>query len=281
MSEWEAPAKVNLDLRVAAADATGRHPLHSLVQTIEWCDLLVMQIGDEDHLELAGAFTELPDGGDNLVWKAVEALDLTHRPPLHFRLDKHIAAAAGLGGGSADAAAALRAVAAELSIDDEVVRRAATGVGADVPLFLQGGTLVVEGYGERITPLAGLAGFSLGVAVPPFELPTAEVFARWDALDRPVGDETESGALPPSLRSEGPFRNDLAPAALSLRPELGDWMADLSSRWERAVMMSGSGPACFAYFIDEDEAAAAVGATGENRAAVAAPLRPWGVRRRD
>lgn len=279
MADWEAPAKINLDLRVRAADSTGRHPVRSLVQTVEWFDVLEVEPGDEDHLEIAGPAADagIPDGGENLVWKAVEALELDSRPPLFVRLDKQVAVAAGLGGGSADAAAMLEAVADLLGLPEEAVAGAASRVGADVPLFLTGGTVVLEGYGERVTPVAALTGFAVAIAVPPFEIATADVYRRWDRLDRPLGAETTSASLPPTLRSEGPFRNDLTPAALAVRPELADWMSELSQRWGRTVMMSGSGPACFAYFLDEDEAHSAAGEVGEHRAAVAASLRPRGV----
>jgi 4-diphosphocytidyl-2-C-methyl-D-erythritol kinase len=279
MADWEAPAKINLDLRLRAADSTGRHPLRSLVQTVEWFDVLEVEPGDEDYLEIAGPAADagIPDGGENLVWKAVEALELDSRPPLFVRLDKQIAAAAGLGGGSSDAAAMLEAVADLLGLPKEAVAGAASRVGADVPLFLTGGTVVLEGYGERVTPVAALAGFAVAIAVPPFEIATADVYQRWDLLDRPLGAEMPSAVLPPTLRPEGPFRNDLTPAALAVRPELADWMSELSQRWGRTVMMSGSGPACFAYFLDEDEAHSAVGEVGEHRAAVAASLRPRGV----
>lgn len=278
MSEWEAPAKLNLDLRLQRLDSRGMHPLRSLVQTIEWCDLLAVEVGDEDQLHLTGpcAESDIPDGGDNLVWKAVQALQLSSRPRLDVVLDKQVASAAGLGGGSSDAAAMLLAMSDLLRLGDDAVRLAAEQVGADVPYFLTGGTAVVEGYGEKISSAPPIGGLAFAVAVPRFELSTPEVYRRWDELDGPVGAEVATAAVPPALRSEGPFRNDLTAAAVSIRPELADWMSDLAERWGRAVMMSGSGPACFAYFLDEDEATHALTAVGENRAKTAALSRPRG-----
>lgn len=278
MAEWEAPAKLNLDLRIGAPDAQGMHPLHSLVQEIDWTDILTVEEGDEDGLEVEGA--ELPEGGENLVWRAVEALGLASRPPLHIRLEKRIGVAAGLGGGSSDAAATLAAVADLMGLGAEVARAAAPAVGADVRFFLTGGTARMEGYGEMLTPLDSLDGFCLGVAVPPFELSTAVVYRRWDELDGPVGDETPASRLPPVLRGYGEVRNDLTPAALDLLPELGDWMQDLADRWERPVFMTGSGPACFAYFVDEDEARSALSEVAGRRAGAAAHPRRGGVARR-
>lgn len=279
MPEWEAPAKLNLDLRIGSPDAGGMHPLHSLVQEIDWCDLLAVEEGDEDGLEVRGA--ELPEGGENLVWKAVQALHLGSRPSLHIRLDKQIAVAAGLGGGSSDAAAALRAVADLTRLGQETVGKAAAAVGADVPFFLVGGTARMEGYGEVLTPLPLLEEVCFGVVVPPFQLSTAQVYRRWDELEGPIGEETSARHLPPLLRPGGEVRNDLTPAALDLLPELGDWMDDVAASWGRPVFMTGSGPACFAYFLDEDEAASALGTVRDQRAGRAAAPRRGGVTRRE
>lgn len=279
MAEWEAPAKLNLDLRVGAADSAGMHPIRSLVQTLEWCDHLVIEADDDDRLEVNGA--EMPDDGDNLVWRAVEALGLGQRPLLDVVLTKRVPVAAGLGGGSSDAAAMLAALAEMTNVDPELVQAAAAAVGADVPYFLTGGTAIAEGYGERITVADRLAGFAVGVAVPSFELSTPEVYRRWDEMNRPTGEELGGSALPPGLRSYGELRNDLTPASLNLRPELGDWMRDLSERWDRPVAMSGSGPACFGFFVDVDEAHGAVAGVADHRAATAADLRPVGVARRE
>lgn len=274
MPEWEAPAKLNLDLRVGSVERDGFHPLRSLVQTIDWTDRLTVEESDEDHLDLAGA--ELPEGGENLVWQAVEALALRRRPRLHIRLVKSIPIAAGLGGGSADAAATLLAVGEMLRLGRRRISAVAAEVGADVPFLLTGGTAVLEGYGERVTALDPLSGFAVAVAVPPFELATPDVYRRWDEMGGPVGTELTGAALPPALRRHDELRNDLTPAAASLRPELRDWMADLGGRWERPVMMSGSGPACFGFFLDRDEAAGAVAGLSEHRGAQAADLRRQG-----
>lgn len=280
MSEWEAPAKLNLDLRVAPPDAGGMHPLRSIAQTIELCDRVRVEEGVDDALRIEGA--DLADDGDNLVWKAVEALQWQRRPRLEIELIKQVPVAAGLGGGSADAAAILEAVGGEMMrLPDDRIREVAAGVGADVVYLLTGGTAVMEGYGERVTPLDALEGFAVVVAVPEFELSTADVYRRWDALEGPIGEELAGRDLPPPLRVLGELRNDLTPAAMSLRPELADWMADLTGRWERPVLMSGSGPACFGFFLDLDEAEAAKTAVAGARATAAAELRRGGVARID
>jgi 4-diphosphocytidyl-2-C-methyl-D-erythritol kinase len=276
MVDWIAPAKINLSLEVRPPDQSGYHPIRSLVQSIEWCDLIRIEVGDEDRLVVTGA--DLPDGGDNLVWKAVDRLVGKDRPPLDFLLEKRVAVGAGLGGGSSDAAAALTGVAGLLRIPDDRVAAAAAEVGADVSFFLRGGTAVIEGYGERVSDLPGLRGFAVAVVVPPFELSTPEVYRRWDDLGYPVGRRIQDSDLPPALRGGPDLRNDLTPAALSLRPDLGDWLADLTARWGMVIAMSGSGPSLFGLFPNLDEAESAVGGLPTTaRASAAAALRPSGV----
>ena len=113
---------------------------------------------------------------------------------------------------------------------------------------------------------AGLGRGKLAVAVPRFELATAAVYRRWDDLGEPVAPAIDARHLPPSLRRFEDLGNDLLAAARHVRPDLGDWMEDLAERWERPVLLTGSGPACFGFFGDEDEAAAAAAAVGEVRA---------------
>lgn len=272
-----APAKVNLSLRVRPPDRSGYHPLRSLVQTLEWGDTIEADAFEDDELVVEGA--ELPDDGSNLVWKALSAIGGS-RPRLRIVLTKKTPVAAGMGGGSSDAAAALRLGQELIRVPDSTVLSSAREVGADVTFFLTGGSAWMEGHGEEITTIPPSEGFAIGVAVPDFELLTPEVYRRWDELDFPEGQKMPERALPPSLRAYGELGNDLTPAALSLRPDLGDWMTDLSERWERPVALSGSGPSVFACFADLDEAESAVAeARADSRARIAAALRHTGVER--
>lgn len=251
----EAAAKVNLSLQIGQPDSSGLHPLRSLVVSIDRFDQLTAALADDDRLDVGDA--QLSSDRDNLIWRAVDALrsETEDRRLFAFSLVKQIPIAAGLAGGSADAAAALLAASTLLGVSPATTREVAAGVGADVPYCLQGGLAWMEGYGERITPVGkGTAHFALAVAVPPFWLATAAVYKRWDALRGPRGTPVDSRHVPPRLREFAPFVNDLHPAAVDLRPELGDWMADLTDRWDRPVMLSGSGPSLFAYFRDRDEA---------------------------
>jgi 4-diphosphocytidyl-2-C-methyl-D-erythritol kinase len=253
------------------------------MQTVDWCDEVTVIEGEEDHLEIKGA--DLPTGGDNLVWKAVTELEKgldVGRPPLRMMLNKRIPVAAGLGGGSADAAAVLKALGEMLDISPRRLGGVAPGIGSDVPAALAGGSLRVTGFGEKVSRLPPLMGFAVALAVPDFPVLTADVYRMWDDLAGPRGRDFPTKALPPVLRSEGPFRNDLHPAALRICPDLGDAMALLSTEWGRPVAMSGSGPSLFAFFLDSEEArSAARGVRKVFGAAEGADLFPGGPRRVD
>ena len=278
MSRWEAPAKLNLSLLVGERDAGGYHPLRSLVQTIEWVDYLTFEEAESDQLTVEGA--ELPEGRDNLVWKAIAALReaaAITRPLLDIGLKKHIPASAGLGGGSSDAAASLLATARLARISPVLAEAVAPQVGADVPFLMVGGTAWMEGYGEQVNPLEVAPDYALGVVVPPFELATSSVYSSWDHLGGPPGPEVEGRRLPPSLRTLGPLRNDLTPAAISVHPDLADWMSEMSALLERPMLITGSGPAMFGFFADLEEAISAMAmAPSSLRAAMATTPRPHG-----
>lgn len=280
MSSYEAPAKLNLSLLVSPPRPDGYHPVESMVQTIEWCDRLDADPGEgEDVLEVAGDV----EAEGNLVLRAMRTLrDTVAVPPLALYLTKSIPVAAGLGGGSSDAAAALRAGADQMSVSDDELQAVASRVGADVPLFLVGGSLLMTGVGERLERLRPLEGFAFAVAVPDFGLVTADVYRRWDELEGPEGPAVSIDRIPPALRDQMPMRNDLTPAALDLEPRLGDFMADVAKAWGTTVSLTGSGSACFGYFPSLDEAEdAAVAVDALATAARGVGLRGHGVRRLD
>jgi 4-diphosphocytidyl-2-C-methyl-D-erythritol kinase len=219
------------------------------VQTVSWCDRLNVEPSQEggDILE--------SDIEDNLVSRALTALrKVGEVPPLAMRLEKDIPVAAGLGGGSSNAAAALLAGAEFGGLAKSLLPEVATSVGADVPLFLTGGTLMLHGVGGEIELLRPLEGCAMVVVVPDFGLATEEVYRRWDLMEGPLGPVVPDRDLPPGLRGGMPMRNDLLPAALELEPLLGDFMADVAAVWGTNVCLTGSGSACFGYFAGVDEA---------------------------
>jgi 4-diphosphocytidyl-2-C-methyl-D-erythritol kinase len=273
----ESPAKLNLSLLVSPPKSDGYHPLQSMVQTIEWCDRLDIELGErEDRLEIEGSDLAVED---NLVLSALTMLRQHGRvPPLALTLHKEIPIEAGLGGGSSNAAAMLWGAEAEGWATSDVVTQTAKSVGADVSLFLVGGSLEMSGVGDVIKSLRRLEGFAVAVVVPEFGLSSADVYRRWDEMEGPEGDVVPDDLLPPSLRDQMPMRNDLSPAALDVDPRLGDFMADVRMEWGGAVCLTGSGSACFGYFGTAEEAAHAVTAVAHLTAATkGAALRPRGV----
>ena len=274
--EAEAFAKLNLSLRVRPRDRTGLHPLQSLMQSIDWSDLLTLNDADDDALTLRGL--AVPGDESNLAWRALQAVrGAVPRPgPVALGLEKRIPVAAGLGGGSADAAGVLALAAARFGLPPEERAALAPGLGADVPFCLVGGTCLVEGHGELLTALPSLGGFVVAVVVPPFEVATAAAYRRWDDLGGPPGPEVPPRHLPVALREGPPPANDLLPAAVSLVPELGDWLDDLRRAWGQPALMSGSGPALFGFFPTETEAAEASAAVPGARAVRACRPIPQG-----
>jgi len=264
-------AKVNLGLRVMRRGADGFHPLRGMFQNIDWYDEVTVEDADEDRVDV-------PDGGapadrTNLAWVAVAAARDVGRDPRPTRvvIVKRIPSPAGLGGGSADAAAALNLAARRFTVSFDDVRRLAVDLGSDVPFAVVGGTAIVTGRGELVSPQPDASGFALAIVVPPIDLGTAAVYRKWDDMDGPAGPSVPTEALPPALRDSAPLGNDLYPAAVALDPQIDEWRAELSSRWGVPVAMTGSGSALFGYFPTRSEAAgAAQAAPDEARASRAA-----------
>lgn len=258
-----APAKVNLSLRVFPPREDRYHPLDSIVQAVPgevlWAE---PSDADTDTLSLVDQPPQLRDPVDtgpmNLVLRAVRALRDAGAevPALHFRLRKTVPVAAGLGGGSGDAAAALVLAAAHArgaSLPDLGVVGAS--IGSDIPALMQGGTIRMEGRGETVTPLPFAGGYAMLVWVPAFGLSTPAVYRRFDEMGFPRGPMVED--VPESLAPYAPLCNDLTPAAESLEPRLAEHRRVLGRLLERPVLMSGSGTSLFSFFDSTEEARSA------------------------
>lgn len=271
MKTYQAPAKVNLSLHVEPPGDDGYHPLQSIVQTLEWLDILEVEPSEEWQFEIRADL----DPETNLVTRAFKIMGVTR---VSVRLVKELPIAAGLGGGSADGAAALIA-AAEFGGDPDEVADNAARLGADVPLFISGGTQMMTGRGEQLEPLQPLRGFALAVVVPDLHISTSEVYRRWDAMEGPEGEAPPTVSLPPQLREGMPLRNDLLPAAIAVEPALGDFLADVRRAWDQPTLLTGSGPACFGFFPTVEEAVDAAISIPGIRAAKGIDLRDHGVSR--
>ena len=245
-------AKINLALHVRRRRADGYHDLESIFAFAEDGDRLEATPADTLSLTVAGPFGgALGDDPDNLVLRAARALreaaGVGRGAALH--LDKRLPVAAGIGGGSADAAAALRLLARlwGLAGDDPRLMTIAGGLGADVPACLVSRALRGEGKGERLGLFtdSALAGMPLLLVNPRVPLATGPVFAGWDGIDRGALD----GGEPLAASRAG--RNDLEPPARALVPVIGEVVAMLAAApGVTLARMSGSGATCFALFED-------------------------------
>jgi len=278
MKTERAPAKVNLTLRVGPPRADGYHPLSSLVVFADWSDIVTAEplaAGEGVHLRVdGGRARELDDPTDNLVLKAAWALRAAaERPDLAARLTlaKDLPVAAGLGGGSSDAAAALRALDAVWDLGFSLKALAEIGgvVGSDVPACVHARPLVMEGRGERIRPLAAWPVLDAVILHPGRPVSTAEVFTAYDA-DDPAPLEPEgvavAGDLDAALARVAASVNHLEAPALRIEPEIAVALDHLqATRGVRLARMSGSGASCFGLYADADSAGAAARALNAAR----------------
>ena len=271
-----APAKLNLWLHVLGRRDDGYHLLDSLVAFAGVHDRVVAAPAGRLELRLSGPFARHPRltgaAEDNLVMRAARALAGACGVTAGARLtlEKNLPVAAGIGGGSADAAAALRALVAlwQVSPGAETMRTLAAELGADVPVCLLGRACFVGGIGDELEPAPALPPAGLVLVNPGVPLETARVFAH-PAVGRSAGDRFDAGRAPADAQALAELlavrTNDLATAAGLLVPEIADAMAALASApGALLARMSGSGATCFGLFPDENAAQRA--ATGIRRA---------------
>ena len=297
-----APAKLNLGLRIVGRRGDGYHLLDSVFVAIDLADRIWVEADPSGPkgvaLEVDGGPRELADPARNLAARAasafLEAAGL--EASVRVLLEKRVPVGAGLGGGSSDAGAVLRALAGcfPRAIGAGRLAELALALGADVPFFLDPRPARVSGVGECIAPLSDWPAFPVLVATPAPPLPTAEVFEAWD---RSPGALTPSepgrnlARLPALLAARTADRaadseltallgNDLEPAATRLRPGIARVRAEIERAGARAVGMSGSGPSVFGVFRDERSAQAAAERgrwEASDRVHVGRTLASWGV----
>lgn len=248
-------AKVNLALHVRARRPDGYHELESVFAFCADGDALRGSVREDGAITLTieGDFAEgLSAGEDNLVMRAARALQVASGTQFgaDLILDKRLPIASGIGGGSADAAAALRLLVKlwdirPMELDFPAI---AASLGADVPACLGSQTVFGTGVGERLETVdLDLAATPVLLVNPLVECPTGPVFTGWDGIDR--------GPLDPAEWRRG--RNDLAAPAIALVPEIDEVLAVLRAQLPSLARMSGSGATCFALFASEEERDAA------------------------
>ncbi|HSJ39460.1 MAG TPA: 4-(cytidine 5'-diphospho)-2-C-methyl-D-erythritol kinase [Xanthobacteraceae bacterium] len=273
----KAAAKINLTLRVIGRRADGYHDLESLVAFADVTDVLTLQPGVEETLDVSGPFASKSGAvADNLVLKALGALRqrVTGLKGGRFLLEKNVPVAAGLGGGSADAAAALRLIARAntMNWDDPRLLDAARAVGADVPVCLDPRPRLMRGVGEVLSPPLKLPVLPAVLVNPGVALATRDVFAKFTGGlggDELTDVPREFDALIECLDQHG---NDLTGAALACAPVVAEVLAALKTLLSaKLVRMSGSGSSCFALFATQRDAA-------EGARRLAAEQKGWWVR---
>lgn len=263
-----APAKVNLTLRVGGKRPDGYHNIESLVAFAGESDALRLTPGDALSLSVDGPFVLQSGPVDgNLVLKAAHLLarDLRGFRSGHFELTKNLPAAAGLGGGSSDAASALRLLARlnALAPSDARLYTAALATGADVPVCLDPRPRIMRGIGETLSEPLALPALHAVLVNPGITTTTRDVFQAFDAMNPNKAMEFAAAASLEQLSEAALIAwlkgqtNDLEPAAISLHPIIGEALAALRTMPGcKLARMSGSGATCFGLFGAADASAA-------------------------
>jgi 4-diphosphocytidyl-2-C-methyl-D-erythritol kinase len=267
----DAPAKINLALHVTGRRSDGYHLLDMLVTFAADGDRLGVRPSARDDFSLSGPFADRladeAEAGGNLVTRArdllrSEALSAgLDAPPVHIHLEKNLPIASGIGGGSADAAAALRGLSRlwELVLPDGALAAIALRLGADVPMCLAGRPLIARGIGEEIEPLSPFPSLPLVLGNPLVGVSTPEVFRRLESRSNPPFDfaTTAIGDRGQWIDIIAGLRNDLEPPARTLCPDISGLSELMRQHGARLVRMSGSGATCFALFDTKQAAAEA------------------------
>jgi 4-diphosphocytidyl-2-C-methyl-D-erythritol kinase len=258
MFNFTAPAKINLSLRILGRRGDGFHEIATRMTPLELADEVTVQTvpGPDGAVHFTCDDASIPGGESNLAVKAVRALEsfTGPLPALHIHLEKHIPHGAGLGGGSSDAAAVLRALKAVLGLNVSLrtLLDAAGKVGSDVPFFLLGGVCDCSGRGEQVSPSGvSFSGQRVLLVKPPFGIPTPWAYQAWrDSLEVP--------GLPYGLQTTpaGELINDLERPVFEKYPVLGTLKAALlAAPGVQGALMSGSGSTVFALLEEDADAA--------------------------
>lgn len=240
------PAKVNLFLAVGKPDVTNYHPIRTVFQAVSLADELTIQDSETGKDEIVCNWPDLPP--DNTLTKALRLIrEMIPVPPLQIELTKNIPDKSGLGGGSSNAAALLRAVNLGMAstIDDYILQDVAAAVGADVPFFLVGGLAQATGYGEKLTPLPDHDPLHLLIVRPNEGVSTAKAYSDIDQLDYDWKTFPVDPLDPRSLY------NDFERVAPCICGELAE---RLQIHGAQNALLTGSGSAVFGLFPDEKTA---------------------------
>lgn len=268
-------AKINIGLDVLRRRADGYHEVKMIMQTVDIYDELVLERRKEPGIELRMDNSELPSGGDNLICRAADLLfrEKEITGGVNISLTKRIPIAAGMAGGSADAAAALRGVNELFDLGYSLTELQALGVGlgADIPYCLAGGTMLSEGIGEILTPLPAPPAAHLVIAKPDINVSTAFVYGNLHA-DRLAWHPDIDGMIAALQKGDldgitGRLGNVLETVTVKAHPVIEQIKELLRKQGAENALMSGSGPTVFGIFKEKETAARAAEAVERGRLA--------------
>lgn len=257
-----ASAKVNLALHVTGQRDDGYHLLESLVVFTEFGDQISGYISSDNSLVITGPFADQMNTcatDDNLIIKARNALanyafsKHINTSPVSLICEKNLPLASGLGGGSADAAAALRLLRRlwQLDISDAELAAIALTLGADVPMCLNNMPLIAKGIGEEIEPISNVPKFALVIANPLVEVSTPNIFSKLKSKSNPRFDHIDTpDNLDDFVSLLNKYRNDLQDPAIESASEIAQCLDVLSSTKPLFHRMSGSGASCYGIYED-------------------------------
>ncbi|MFP1631793.1 4-(cytidine 5'-diphospho)-2-C-methyl-D-erythritol kinase [Zhengella sp. ZM62] len=259
-----APAKVNLALHVTGRRPDGYHDLDTLAVFTDFGDRITLEPADDDRFTISGPMAGgLDPHAPNLVTGARDLLRKAHGfGPVAIHLEKHLPVSSGIGGGSSDAAATLRALNAAfgLGLDRPALAALSLPLGADLPMCVHGVPLRARGIGEAIEPLPGFAGLAMVLANPGEQVATPAVFRALARRDNPPLPAPPRGGGAAAIAGWlAQTRNDMQDAAASLCPVIGETLTALAAERPLLARMSGSGATCFALFSSLAEARRAAG----------------------
>ena len=265
----KAYAKINLSLDILGRLENGYHIVKMVMQTIDLSDELIFETQDREcpsmEVILVTDNGEIPGGEDNLIVRAVRRMEYKYgiRRDLRITLKKNIPVAAGMAGGSTDAAAALRAVRDLFvpDVSDEELQKIGVTLGADIPYCVTGGTQLSEGIGEVLTVLPDAPQCGLVICKPPVGVSTGEVYKRYDSLEDvrhpDIDAQIEAIRRGDLAGMAGECGNVLEEVTGAMYPKIGEIERFFEKEGALVSKMSGSGPTVFAVFADKQEAARA------------------------
>lgn len=262
--------KINLSLDVTGRREDGYHLVRMVMQTVDVYDTITVEPDPCGEITVTTDSGDIPSGPDNLVWKAAEVIRRTYGVKSGFRihLQKRIPVAAGMAGGSADAAAVMKALCrmAALPAGEQDLERLALPLGADIPYCITGGTQLAEGIGEKLTrlPEAPCAeGNSVIIVKPELFISTGQIYGLFDSIPEDAVIHPDIDAQVQAIRDNNgeamaaACRNVLEQETGARYPVIGELEDYLLSRGAVQAVMTGSGPTVFALFDSQEKAAAA------------------------